>query len=86
MKIGKMREMQPCACLNCGKVTDAASSVGTEATPEPGDISICLYCGHIMAFTDALTMRELNDEEIVRIAGDLRIVAIQTARKKVFEK
>jgi hypothetical protein len=32
--------------------------------PKPGDISICLYCGHLMAFDEALKFRELSSEEM----------------------
>jgi len=57
-------------CLNCGKRIDGASSVKGNRIPSPGDISICAYCSHIMAFADDLTLRELNDEEARDIAGE----------------
>jgi hypothetical protein len=59
---------------------------GEDAVPRPGDITLCLYCGHIMAFADDLTLRELNDEEAHDIAGDPRMLAAQWARRKSMEE
>lgn len=62
------------ACLNCGREMDAATMIPgmdkESAEPHPGAISVCLKCGHVAAFTDDLILRELNDEEIVGLAGD----------------
>ena len=65
--------LQPCACLNCGKKLDSAYN--HEHKPGPGDITICTYCHHIMVFDDNLNFRELNDEEIVDLAGDKELLA-----------
>jgi hypothetical protein len=61
---------------------DAAASMSGEHSPEPDDISICLYCGHLMAFDGDLKFRPLTDAEMVQVAGDPRILAIQRARGK----
>jgi hypothetical protein len=68
------------SCLHCGAPLDGASGVGVDASPDPGDITVCIYCGHIMAFADDLTMRPLTDAEAYEAAGDERILAIQKAR------
>lgn len=71
-------------CLSCGKHLDACSGVETGGrTPSPGDITICLYCGHLMAFSDTLGLRELTSAEAKEIAGDPRILAVQKARREV---
>ena len=54
--------------------------------PKPGDITLCIYCGHIMAFADDMGFRELTGEEMHAIAGDERILKIQRARKALKEK
>jgi len=74
------------ACPSCGKLIDAYSYPGPEEhRARPGDISICMYCGHLMAFANDLTKRELTDEEAHAIAGDPRILALQRARKEVMK-
>lgn len=55
--------------------------VNGDERPTPGDITVCIYCGHIMAFADDLSFRELTGEEIHDIAGDERILDIQRARQ-----
>lgn len=60
-------------CLNCGKLVDAASGQH-EHTPKEGDISICFYCSHIMAFDAQLRLRDLNNEEIQYVAGNKKII------------
>jgi hypothetical protein len=81
--LGTITQMRPTTCTNCRKVVDAASGVATDAKPDPGDFTICLACGHLMVFADDLTLRDLNDDEIVEIAGDRRVLAVQRARGMV---
>lgn len=64
---------------------DAATSMGEDAVPSDGDITICIKCGHIMAFENGLP-RNLTDAEMLHIAGDRRIVALQKIRGKVIKK
>lgn len=79
MKIGKMNEMPVCLCVNCGEAINAASGIGNDDTPEPGNITICSECGHLMAFADDLSLRELNDKEMLEVAGDKTILLAQEA-------
>ena len=72
-------------CLGCGAQNDAATETfGEEASPpEGGDVTVCIYCGHISVFNADLTLRNPTDEEIHIIAGDERILKIQKARAKI---
>jgi hypothetical protein len=85
-------DVPQCACLACGKTFDAATDAESNKTPSPGDTTICLGCGHVMTFTDDLTVRELTSEEIHEVAGDPRVLALQrlrqayTDRKKSYER
>lgn len=68
-------------CPNCGKRLDAATCfTDPAAKPAPGDLTICFYCGHLMAFADDLRVRQLTDPEMVEVAGDPRILALQRVR------
>jgi hypothetical protein len=53
---------------------DAASGVTADGPPESGDLSICLKCHHLMAYDDNLKLRDLNDAEIVEVAGNPDII------------
>jgi hypothetical protein len=80
MKLGTGHAIVASRCLHCGAELTGATAVGADATPNPGDITVCLACGHIMAFTDDLTLRAPTDAEAYEVAGDQRILAIQRAR------
>lgn len=71
-------------CLACGYRIDSASDPVGDTEPEAGDISICLQCGHLMAFTDSLTVRPLTRDEMITVAGDAEILAIQKARAELY--
>ena len=72
-------------CLACGTVIDCASGVTTESKPKPGDITICLYCGHLMAFDNELMVRTLTDAEMLEVAGNKDILEIQRVRGEVMK-
>jgi hypothetical protein len=62
-------------CSSCGKKLDAASAAdGSDVRPNPGDASVCLDCGHIMAFGEDMKLRELTEDEMRGIAGDKKIL------------
>jgi DNA-directed RNA polymerase subunit RPC12/RpoP len=69
-------------CLGCGAPNDAASDTIGGNKPSEGDVAVCMYCGHISVFNADLTLRNPNDEEMLAIAGDQRILKIQQARAK----
>jgi hypothetical protein len=77
--------------LGCGTELDAVSQVAEKgepmhaARPNEGEIwfTVCIKCGHLMAVTPELQLRELTDEEQIGLAGDRRLVAINNARAKV---
>ena len=57
-------------CPNCGVPLDRVShAADAKATPSPGDLTVCLYCAHLLAFDDELQMRELTEAEKVEAAG-----------------
>jgi hypothetical protein len=70
-------KLSKCSC--CGKPLDAAAGVedNDKAGPTPGAFSLCIYCGHLAAYADDLSLRELTDEETHEVAGDRQLLAIQ---------
>jgi hypothetical protein len=85
MKLGEnvKIESEP-HCLECGVLLDGACVVNNETRkPEPGDVSVCIRCGHLAVFGDDMQLRQLNDAEIREWAGDPVILAIQLARARI---
>lgn len=66
-------------CTKCGHYADRASGLGNNSKPEAGSVVICIKCGHAMAFTADLNLRELTKEEQLLIENDPRVVAGKTA-------
>lgn len=90
MRVGDAHRVKRAACINCGTELDGATSVKEDGEfdngPKDGDITVCIYCSHIMAFGKKGKFRELTDAEQLAIAGDPKVVAvvnaISLARKK----
>ena len=75
-----------CTCPGCGEVLDAVSDLSLEVNRvRSGDITVCLYCGHIAAFAEDLSLRELTPEEVHEVAGNEEILALQKARTRVHD-
>jgi len=73
-------------CLQCGKKLDAVSCLTDQAAvPQSGDVTICIECGHLMAFADDLSYRELTEEELLEVPLD-EVSHLQRARKIAMEK
>jgi hypothetical protein len=78
--VGKSVHNPPSNCLGCGKEIDGATGVGHRSKPRAGCISICFYCGHLAAYDWQLKLRPLTDAEMIEIAGNEQILAIQKLR------
>jgi acetyl-CoA carboxylase beta subunit len=81
MKLGSDQHIPQSPCLNCGKLLDGATCIDNDSMPDPGDVTICIYCGHLMMFDAQMRLRDLSDEKVRQVAGDGRIVAVQRARR-----
>ncbi len=82
MKVGPDQFLALDHCLNCKCQLDACSVInddGSEEVPNDGDITICVYCGHVMAFDHQARLREMTDGEARAVAGDARLLAISRA-------
>lgn len=88
LKVGATTDYQT-TCLNCGTSTDLVTQVSRDgdkiAGPEAGDISACMYCGHLAIYTADGVLRELTAEEIVDIAGDPRVVRVNNVRVAILK-
>jgi hypothetical protein len=84
MEIIPMKEstkMPDSHCTRCLKKLDAASSEEKER-PAAGDLSICLYCGHLMLFDQEMKLRDLTPEEMRDVRRSDTWSYIQSMQKK----
>ena len=55
------------SCPSCGKLVDGYTNSDRsepDATPSPGDFSVCFYCCEKLRYTDQLMVRVASDEEL----------------------
>jgi hypothetical protein len=77
-------------CWHCDRALDAATPIDDDAVPEPGAVSLCMYCGAVSYFEHDLRLRppthaeldelEQNDEfrrQYVRFAWARQRVMLQ---------
>jgi hypothetical protein len=64
-------------CLHCHKKHDMALDIDGQAQPKPGNITICIDCGHVMVFGHDMWPRNPTREEQIEMAGDKRLLAAQ---------
>jgi hypothetical protein len=83
MKVGKDQHPSGYRCPSCSRLVTV---VNDNAKPLPGDITICMYCGHAMTYGDDLGLRALTIEEMAAKARDERILAIERALSRIFPK
>jgi hypothetical protein len=72
-------------CAGCGKPNDAGTSTSDRGI-KPGDISVCLYCGHVSVLGWDYKLRPMTDQEMHDIAGDPRILKVQKLREEAMKE
>lgn len=48
--------------------------------PRPCDFTICLHCGHLLAFDRVMAVRQLTSEEMLEVAGHPDLLRAQKFR------
>jgi hypothetical protein len=56
-------------CPICRSLLDSVTGVDTDEQPEPGDYSICGYCGSPLIFEEDLTVKAIK---IIELPLDIR--------------
>jgi hypothetical protein len=76
------RKMPDAKCPACGQAFSAASNaLDNERGPRPGDWSICIECGTVLAFDKRLRPRALTEAEQRAADADSRIRKVQHAHQ-----
>lgn len=76
-------------CWNCGRVHDGATAPGEpEATPGPGDFSLCIYCGAIAIYdtvNSIFGLRQPTAEETRKILQNKGVQELLKVWRKVVQ-
>lgn len=57
-------------CWHCDRVLDAASSLDGDHAPEPGAVSMCMYCGAIAYFGDDMRLEKPTEAMLDELQAD----------------
>jgi hypothetical protein len=68
-------------CTACGYKFDMAGTLDDpdSRAPQPGDVSICIECQHIMVIGSDMQLRDPTAAEAHQIAGDNDVIRYQRA-------
>jgi len=67
-------------CPLCFKLIDAATNIETKRAPEPGDVTICVYCSSWLIFNDDMTLRAASRQDIDDLPKDFVYRLIQATK------
>ena len=70
-------------CRRCGYMMDQNTDAYGDSRPSPGDVSMCLRCGALSVFTEAITLRAPTGEENESLQRDSRLTELQIMRAAV---
>jgi len=56
---GRMPESH---CPECDELLDGAISLDDPVGPQPGDVSICAYCGELLMFVEGMQLERMPPE------------------------
>jgi hypothetical protein len=72
-------------CPSCGATLDTSEHPLEDISPEPGNLSLCVYCGAWLVFAEGLVLRRATPEEI-RVIQSTNPFAVALAEGVVDER
>lgn len=82
----KSTELSKRKCPACGHDIEASTHLVDEVSPEPGDVSVCLYCGEFYIFDDDMNFRDPTPEEYVRLEATPELDLVRRAAVLVHKR
>lgn len=73
-------------CPYCGTSLDGAMNVDGPNAPDPGDVTVCLYCAGLAVFTDNLGLRFPTDAELERWTVNPDVTRVRSAVLEVIRR
>lgn len=70
------------ACPVCKYTLDAATDPKSNATPSPGDATVCINCASFLMFGDGMKLREMTLEEVAQCDADT-LAGLKNARRHI---
>jgi hypothetical protein len=74
-------DMEERRCPKCGYKFEAATSLGHNNCPKPGDVTFCIECNAILLFAERLTLRTPSELELCEIKASGHWEKFERARR-----
>jgi hypothetical protein len=86
MSILRTSKIPPTICPLCGASANRVS-IDSKAVPKPGSIVICIECGSVNQFNQALALTRLSDKKLAEFrARDLKFDRDLTVKLEVLRR
>lgn len=69
-------------CPACLKTLNGATDAFGDASPKPGDVTLCAYCCQICIFHTDMTLRTIRPDELAALNDDV-MSKVQRARAAI---
>ena len=70
-------------CPKCDKILDGWTQTEPDTHPEPGDVTICVYCSAVLQYTDDMLLRFADADAVAEVM--LQLSQAQNAIKELHE-
>jgi hypothetical protein len=77
-----MPRVTPSGCPRCKKTLDGATPMCRGDVPEPGDYTVCAYCGVVLKWNSDMVLVLMNEEDFRQLSTE-ELVDISKASEVV---
>jgi len=81
IRLGRDTKLPDRACPVCNNKLDAASAINADTSPQPGDVSICFYCGSFLIYSDDMSSRLLTELEVYALDPHTKALLVETRQR-----
>ena len=78
VSLGETTKIRDTACPECHELFTHASG---QSNPQPGDVTICLYCGAVLTFDDQVVPVRPAADELAELLADPEIQRVLELRE-----
>lgn len=75
--IGRTHSLRPSLCPVCGEFLNAATGAAGADAPHEGDHTVCIACGAMLAFGEAMALRVLTEAEFAALPQEKRTLMMK---------
>ena len=63
-------------CPACTSICTAATGLEQDEPPNPGDFTVCIFCGTLLKFEEGLALRTIADWELDVLPAETRALLL----------